>query len=201
MNRTMKLTGAAAAACAACCAVSVGPALLAGTSLVAIGGAASAWGLGLVALAVPVAGLYFLSRRKAAPNVDFQSLMAADRCGCGPSCATSSKEDEPIACTLGASDFKERVAGIRDLAGRWLRHASRTPLSLCLDYAPEAVEEVRDLVRKEQTCCAFLDFDLKHDSTGVFVTITAPASAAEAADALFDHFAPELAASNRKEIA
>ena len=123
--------------------------------------------------------------------------MAADSCGCGPSCPTASNEDEPIACTLGASDFNERVAGIRDLARRSLRHASRTPLSLSLHYAPEAVEEVRDLVRKEQTCCAFLDFHLKHDSTGVFLTINAPASAAEAADALFGHFAPELAASDR----
>ena len=200
MNTTMKLTGAAAA-CVACCAVSVVPAIIAGTSLVAIGGAASAWGVGFAALAVPVAGFYFLSRRKATPNADAQSLMAADSCGCGPSCAIASTGMEPIACTLGASDFKERVAAIRDLARRSLRHASRTPLSLSLDYAPEAVEEVRDLVRNEQACCAFLGFHLQHDATGVFVTITAPAAAAEAADALFDHFAPELAATSLEEVA
>jgi hypothetical protein len=78
MNTTFKLAGGAVAACAACCAVSIVPAVLAGTSLLAIGGAASTWGLCIVALAVPVGGLYFLSRRKAVPDADFQTLMAAD---------------------------------------------------------------------------------------------------------------------------
>ena len=64
MNTTMKLGGAVAAACAACCAVSVVPALIAGTSLVAIGGAATVWGFGIAALAVPVTALYFLSRAR-----------------------------------------------------------------------------------------------------------------------------------------
>ena len=49
-------------------------------------------------------------------------------------------------------------------------------------------------MRKEQSCCAFLAFDLKENTAGVLLTITAPGSAADAADALFDHFAPELAA-------
>lgn len=102
---------------------------------------------------------------------------------------------------LDASDFKERLAGIRDLAGRSLRHASRTPLALSLTYEPKALDEVRDLVAKEKTCCAFLTFNLTNDAGGVFLTIAAPQSAADAADLLFDHFAPELAASNRKETA
>jgi hypothetical protein len=201
MTTSLKLTGAAAAACAACCAISIAPALIAGPSLVAIGSAASTWGVGFIALAIPVVGLYFLSRRKAAPNADFRTLIAAESCGCGPSCASTAQEEEPIACTLGAADFKERVAGIRALARRSLRQASRSPLSLRLTYEPNALEEVRDLMRKEQTCCAFLTFDLKNNATGVLLTITAPKSAAEAADALFDHFAPELAASSLKETA
>lgn len=201
MNSTIKVAGAVTAACAACCAVSIVPVVLAGTSLVAIGGAASTWGFAFAALALPVAGFYFLARRKGAPNGTFQTLTAADSCGCCPSGETASKENEPIACTLGASDFKERVESIRDLARRSLRHISRTPLRLSLTYAPEAIDEVRDLVRKEQTCCAFLSFDLENNSTSVILTITAPQSAAEAADALFDHFAPELASSNHKETA
>jgi hypothetical protein len=82
-----------------------------------------------------------------------------------------------------------------------LRHASRTPLTLTLTYAPEALDEVRDLVAKEQTCCAFLTFDLKSNASAVLLTITAPESAAEAADMLFDHFAPELASPNLEETA
>jgi hypothetical protein len=70
----MKLAGGLTAACAACYAVSIIPALLAGTSLAVIGGAASTWGFGVA----PFAALYALSRRKGRPNrpdADFQSLM------------------------------------------------------------------------------------------------------------------------------
>ena len=145
--------------------------------------------------------LYFLSRRKAAPAANFQSRMASgDDCGCGSACGAAVTAG-PIACTLGASDFKERTASIRDLARRSLRHASRTPLGLTLIYAPDTIEEVRDLVRKEQSCCAFLAFDLKENAAGVLLTITAPGSAADAADALFDHFAPELAAPKLMAVA
>ncbi|MEZ2332917.1 hypothetical protein AB6802_24605 [Mesorhizobium sp. RCC_202] len=203
MNSTLKWAGTATAtACAACCAVAVVPAGLVGTSLVAIADAACTWGLGLLALAVPLGGVYFLSRRKALRAATFESLMAQDECNCGPSCAPAAENDAlSIACTLGASDFKERVAGIRALARRSLRHAERTPLSLKLTYGREALEQVTDLMRKEQTCCAFLTFDLKSNSHGAVLTITAPSEAAEAADLPFDHFAPELAASNWKEIA
>ncbi len=199
MNTTLKLAGAATAACAACCALSIAPALLAGTSLVAIGGTASTWGLWIAALAVPVVGLYLLSRRKAAPNADFQTLMALDSYGCSPSCDTDSNEEKPVACMLDAGDFEERAANIRNLARRSLRHSSRTPLTLTLTYEPQAADEVHDLVAKEETCCAFLSFDLKHNANGVFLTVTAPRSAAEAADALFDHFAPEFGLTNLKE--
>ncbi|MGX8013767.1 hypothetical protein ACVDG8_034760 [Mesorhizobium sp. ORM8.1] len=202
MKNTLKWAGATAAACAVCCTVAVVPAALVGTGLAAIAGAACTWGLGLLALAVPVGGIYLLSRRKAAPTATFQALMMQDECGCGPSCAPLAENDAlSIACTLGASDFKERVASIRALARRSLHHAERTLLSLNLTYGPEALEEVTDLMRKEQTCCSFLTFDLKTDRRAVVLTITAPQEAAEAADLLFDHFAPELASSNLKEIA
>lgn len=201
MKNTLKWAGAATAACAACCAVAVVPGALVGTSLAAIAGAACAWGLGLLALAVPVGGIYFLSRRKAAPAATFQALMAQDECG-SPSCASAADNDAlSIACALGASDFKERVADIRALARRSLHHAERAPLSLKLIYGREALEEVNNLMRKEQACCAFLTFDLKSDPREVVFTITAPQAVAEAADLLFDHFAPELAASNLKETA
>jgi hypothetical protein len=204
MNSTMKFAGGLTAACAACCAASIVPALLAGTSVAVIGGAASTWGFGVAAFAVPVAAFYVLSRRKGRPNrpdANFQTLMASESCGCGTSCGSAERDDIPIACTLDASDFKERTAYIRDLARRALRHASWTDLSLTLTYEREALEELRELVRKEQTCCAFLEFDLRNNSSSILLTITAPKSAADAADMLFDHFAPELAASKSRENA
>lgn len=199
--------GAALAACAACCAVSIMPAVVVGSGLVALGGATALWGSAALLLALPVVGVFYMSRRKpkaTAKTQTFQHLVAgSDSCGCDGSCSPkSSKDHAPIACTLDAGDFKIRTASIRALAGRSLLTASRTPLSLALVYRPEALAEVQDLVRNEEDCCAFLTFDLRNTAAGVRLTITAPAAAADAADMLFDHFAPNLACDNQvKEAA
>jgi hypothetical protein len=120
---------------------------------------------------------------------------ASAQADCCDSCRPSAIDNTAlaIACTLGAGDFKARVSGIRDLARRSLQTSRREALRLHLTYGPEALEEVRDLVAKESECCAFLRFDLRHNDREVALTITAPASAAAAADELFAHFAPELA--------
>lgn len=112
---------------------------------------------------------------------------------CRSSCATASKNAAlAIACTLDAPDFKERVASIRDLASCHLLSSNRQPLALRLTYAAEALPEVEDLVAKESDCCAFLDFDIRAGEQ-IELIITAPESAALAADDLFAHFAPDLA--------
>lgn len=189
MNIGLKLTGAAVTACAACCAVSVVPLLLASASTVLVGGAIVQWGAVTALLALPVAGMWILSRRKTAPQTIIEKGPTMSSCGCG-SCGTDAKQEAPIACTLDASEFKARTELIRTLTSRHLRHATRTALRLNLTYAPEALANVQELVRMEQACCAFLAFDLKHDATGVFLTITAPEAAAAAANDLFEHFAP-----------
>lgn len=126
-------------------------------------------------------------------NLTTTSTTADD--ACCPSCGAASTRDAAlaIACTLGAGDFKERVAEIRGLARRSLRRSERDALTLRLTYDRDALAVVEDIVAKESDCCAFLDFDLRHDAAGVQLAITAPASAADAADQLFAHFAPELA--------
>lgn len=68
----------------------------------------------------------------------------------------------------------------------------RSPLTLYILYATEAASDVCEMVRKQE-CCAFLHFDLSVDDDVVHLLITAPEAAREAADMLFDHFAPELA--------
>jgi hypothetical protein len=202
MNTTLKIGGGVVAACTACCAFSIVPALVAGTSLAALGSAAWMWGGGLAALvAIAVGGTLYLGQRKASStsaNFRANTRIASARgesCGCGP----SGKDDTPTACTLGAGDFNERTAEIRDLARRALRDAKRAPLTLTLTYAPEAAEEVRILMTKEQECCPFLAFELKQTAASVELVVVAPPSAREAADVLFDHFAPELATSKNKE--
>jgi hypothetical protein len=102
-------------------------------------------------------------------------------------------EAEPIACTLNPGEYRNRVDWIETLARQSLRSAQRDGLILHLTYGPEAAEAVRDLVRKEQTCCAFLRFETHEDATGVHLSVTAPERARDAADLLFAHFAPELA--------
>lgn len=68
----------------------------------------------------------------------------------------------------------------------------RSPLALSLVYGPEAADDVREMVRKESACCAFLRFHLSITHDEVHLLITAPEAAREAADLLFDHFAPDL---------
>ncbi|CDN56519.1 Hypothetical protein RG1141_CH42050 [Neorhizobium galegae bv. officinalis bv. officinalis str. HAMBI 1141] len=112
---------------------------------------------------------------------------------CSPATNDANETALAIACTLGAGDFKGRVASIQALARRSLLSSRREPLRLYLTYTGDALAEVQDLVAKEAECCAFLEFALSHDASKVELVITAPASTADAADELFAHFAPELA--------
>ena len=100
---------------------------------------------------------------------------------------TSSKT-APIACTLATADFKDRIAWIGELTRDALRRYERQGLVLDLRYAPEAASRVREIVRKEQECCAFLTFEMLEELDEVRLTITAPAEATEAADLLFEQF-------------
>lgn len=102
--------------------------------------------------------------------------------------------DPPIACTLGAGDFKARIAWLADLSARALTGHRRDGLVLHLQYLGDAHEEVEDLVRQERDCCGFLDFQVRQDGAFVNLAITAPAEAAVAAETLFNDFvanAPE----------
>lgn len=94
----------------------------------------------------------------------------------------------PIACTLGAGDFKARKAWLADLNARALTDHRRDGLTLHLTYRAEARDEVEDLVRQERECCGFLEFQVQHDGSFVEVAITAPAEAETAADTLFNDF-------------
>ena len=204
MNTTMKTAAAGGAlitACAACCAVSIVPTIALGTGLAAVGGAAAVWGGVALLLAVPVVGIYYMSKRfgtAAAPAPTASAVLAAG-CGCGPSCGPG--EARIIACSLDAGDVKARTQSIRELAERSLLSARRTGLTLSLTYARDALDELRELVAKERECCPFLDFRLSDDGDGLHLWITAPPEAAEAADLLFAHFAPDADGKHLKETA
>jgi hypothetical protein len=88
--------------------------------------------------------------------------------------------DIPIACTLSPTDYRARLADIAALSREALRHVERRGLTLDLRYAPEATARVRQLVERERTCCAFLQFDLQEDEHEVRLLVTAPPAAADA---------------------
>lgn len=99
----------------------------------------------------------------------------------------------PIACTLAAGAYQERVAWIAKLNRSALRSNRREGTRLVLTYNPGAAARVREMVHRERQCCAFLDFELREDESSASLIITAPEAVQNALDAVFDPF---LTASN-----
>lgn len=97
-------------------------------------------------------------------------------------------EQPPIACTLTSGDFKDRLAWVADLNSTALLSHQRHDLRLELVYAAGAAERVRELVRREQKCCAFLSFTIREGQDAVRLSVEAPERAREAADLLFEQF-------------
>jgi hypothetical protein len=98
------------------------------------------------------------------------------------------KSTEPIACTLTGASLQDRIDWIGRLARDALRSHDRDDLTLRLRYTPDAVESVRRMIREEQLCCAFLEFELQERPDELLLTINAPEAARDAADELFAHF-------------
>jgi hypothetical protein len=97
-------------------------------------------------------------------------------------------DEPPIACTLGGADLEDRAAWIAALNGRALRARARADLRLELSYGPDALADLREMVRREQECCAFLAFDLRVEGEVIRLVIEAPEAARGIADALFALF-------------
>ena len=94
----------------------------------------------------------------------------------------------PIACTLGGTDYTERLAWIASLNHDGLLSHERHDSALELRYVATVRDRVRELVRKEAECCAFLTFALDESRGDVRLTITVPAREGEAADLFFEPF-------------
>ncbi len=85
----------------------------------------------------------------------------------------------PIACSLGATEYRSRIAWIENLTRQALRSHVRDDLVLRLSYTPEAAADVRKMVEQERICCPFLTFDLQQSPEAASVTITAPVTCAK----------------------
>jgi hypothetical protein len=102
----------------------------------------------------------------------------------------SMTDKPPIACTLTEHDLRDRVAWIATLNRDALRGYDRTDLTLQIRYCLQAAPHVRELMRREQACCAFLTFELQERSDEVQLTIKAPEVARATIDAFFEPFLP-----------
>jgi hypothetical protein len=98
----------------------------------------------------------------------------------------------PHSCTLPSHDFSERMLWIAKLNRDALRSIERNDRSLRLVYAPEARDRVLLLAEQESACCGFLTFKTTMGPAEVILDITAPATAAKAAQPLFEQFASKV---------
>jgi hypothetical protein len=81
-----------------------------------------------------------------------------------------------------------RLSELAELSQSALGGARREDLTLYLQYFPEAEERVRQMVKKEQECCPFLEFEVETRSNCVALRITAPEAAREAIQDIYAQF-------------
>lgn len=94
----------------------------------------------------------------------------------------------PLACTLTPESYAERVAWIARLNRASLRSHRRDGPVLELRYARDAGPAVRELVRREAACCAFLEFTITEEAGVVRLRVEVPGTAEAAAGTLVAPF-------------
>jgi hypothetical protein len=94
--------------------------------------------------------------------------------------------DGPIACTLHPNDFAGRLEDFSRGVFAYLRGIERPePTRLQLILAGDAdLETVRDLLVREQQCCAFLAFTVTSRDGRLLADLEVPAQAAPALDGI-----------------
>jgi hypothetical protein len=91
----------------------------------------------------------------------------------------------PSGCNLDAAALSEREDEFRELFARALRRVERhdaRSARLILDIACEA--DARDLLAREQGCCAFFDFTVAVIDQALVVEVRVPADSEAALDFL-----------------
>jgi hypothetical protein len=91
-------------------------------------------------------------------------------------------ETLPIACTLSASDLKDRRGAWSKLMGSGLIARDVVPGGIRLTAAPGAAAALMELIELERECCAWIQFDV---SAGSVVTLTAEGEGAAVLAGMF----------------
>lgn len=94
----------------------------------------------------------------------------------------------PIACSLTPEAYADRLSWIAKLNRSYLRTHRLTRGALELSYDPQAAPIVRELIRREQLCCAFLDFSLVESNTAVALRIGVPVNSSDQSELLLSPF-------------
>ena len=83
----------------------------------------------------------------------------------------------PIACSLSAADYRERLDEIAEVGS--LIDVEERPHESVLRFrnSPSALDRLREIVSKEAACCAFLSLALRASDSEVVLTVRGPAGA------------------------
>jgi hypothetical protein len=90
----------------------------------------------------------------------------------------------PIACTLTPAAMADRGEWLRRLGAKSLLSGERHENGLELRFDGAAEAEVREWVRAEGECCAFLSFDLEASEREVRLVVGGPQGAEPVLDGL-----------------
>jgi hypothetical protein len=87
--------------------------------------------------------------------------------------------EQPIACTLGPDQYRDRTGELAALAARALRSRERTPDGerLIFTDSEDTEHRLRAVIAAESSCCAFLRMDLARGDEGLVLDIAGPQDA------------------------
>ncbi len=100
-----------------------------------------------------------------------------------PAFLTGMAETPPIACTLTASDLRDREGAWNKLMGSGLVAREVVPGGIRLSPAPGAAAALIGLIDMERECCAWIRFEVSADSV---VTLTADGDGAAVLAGMFE---------------
>lgn len=100
-------------------------------------------------------------------------------------------DDTPLACSLGASELRERLAAIAEVGAGSLisREFDGDRHLLRFQASAEARVRLEEIVAAEAKCCSFLDLALTDNEDELVLSIAAPQDAQVLADELAGAFA------------
>jgi hypothetical protein len=96
----------------------------------------------------------------------------------------------PIACSLSAEDYRERLAAISEVGSSSLiavQEGHRETI-MRFRHSSQAADRLRTIVAQEGECCTFLDLSLRDVDDELVLTLPAPEEARPIVDDLIRSF-------------